>query len=107
MKINRETLIDPPESIKSHTSIIPIVTTHNPRNRNINRTVHHMNELLKENEQMSKVLNNKQFINSKRQPKNLKRILCKSNFKENTEYNVSKCKDPRCGTLNRGTNIQF
>ena len=47
---------------------------------------------------MSKALQDFQFINSKRQPKSLRRILCQSYFNRNTTHSVHKCSDRRCGT---------
>ena len=48
---------------------------------------------------MKNVLKGSRIINSKRQPKNLKRILCKSKFQlDDSNFNVTKCTDPRCGT---------
>lgn len=54
--------------------------------------------MLKTDETFSKIFEKQKFINSKRQPKNLRRILTKSNFTEKTDYKVTKCQDPRCGT---------
>jgi hypothetical protein len=50
------------------------------------------------------------FINSKRQPRSLKRILCKSNFNDNNSYTVAKYQDLRCGTcqyITEGSTYNF
>jgi hypothetical protein len=38
------------------------------------------------------------FINSKRQAKNLRRILCNSRFRNTNTYSIHKCSDRRCET---------
>ena len=50
---------------------------------------------------MNKVLSKKKIVNCKRQPKNLKRLLCKSRFDESdrtVNVGVTKCGKPRCAT---------
>lgn len=47
---------------------------------------------------MSQVLKNVRVIESKRQQKNLRRILCPSNFRHARTHAVKKCPDQRCGT---------
>lgn len=96
-KLDRKDLLNPIQRNKTQ-CIIPLVTTYNPRNPNVTRTVKHLNEVLKTDETFSKIFEKQKFINSKRQPKNLRRILTKSNFTEKTDYKVTKCQDPRCGT---------
>lgn len=81
--------------------IIPFVHTHNPRNRNINPIITQLNNLLKDDQSTKEIFKDIKFISSKRQPKNLKRILCPSNLKEN--YKVTKCQDSRCGTCHHIT----
>lgn len=89
--------------------IIPFVHTHNPRNQNLTPVVKQLNLILKEDENTNAIYRNVQFINSKRQAKNLKRILCTSSFKEKN-CSVTKCNDPRCGTCDyilEGTSYDF
>ncbi|XP_062571387.1 uncharacterized protein LOC134233429, partial [Saccostrea cucullata] len=62
-EIDRETLINSSNSDNPDTSILPLVTTYNPRNRNITPTVRHLNNLLQTDEKMSKVLEKYKFIN--------------------------------------------
>lgn len=78
--LDRKQLISTPSPDITTQEIIPFVTTYNPKNKNITPFVKHLNEVLKTDERMPKVLENFRVIESKRQPKNLKRILCKSNF---------------------------
>lgn len=97
LALNRENLINPPENNTSDLKILPLVTTHNPNDINIIPVVRQLNNILQTDEKMSEVLKKYNFINSKRQPRNLRRILCKSSFQRQS-YSVSKCNDPRCGT---------
>lgn len=69
--IDREDLIYPILQNNKETKILPLVTTHNPRNPNIAPVVNHLNGVLKTDEDMARVLTKLKFINSKRQPKNL------------------------------------
>lgn len=96
--LDRKQLINTPSPDVTTQEIIPFVTTYNPKNKNITPFVKHLNEVLKTNESVSKVLENFRVIESKRQPKNLKRILCKSNFRNNILHTVRTCPDQRCGT---------
>ena len=112
--LNRKNIINQITIDESTNSrILPFVTTHNTKNPNVTPFVRHLNDLLKTDEKMEKVLNNYKFINSKRQPKNLKRLLCRSNFQEKSDkktFTVTKCKDKRCGTcpyLREGNSYQF
>lgn len=100
IKLDREYLINPTRSQTSDLKILHLVTTHNPRNKNITSTVRQLNNVLKTDEEMTKVLEKYTFINSKRQPRNLRRILCKSSFHQQRLYSVKKCSDLRCGTCN-------
>ena len=78
--------------------IIPFITTHNPNNPNL---FFRTKTLLQSGEQsvMKEINNRFRFINSKRQPPNLKKILTRAKFTSKPlEPGTSKCKDPRCGT---------
>lgn len=77
-EIDRQDLINPILRNNKETKILPLVTTHNPRNPIIAQVVSNLNGVLKTDEDMARVLSKFKFINSKRQPKNLKRILCSS-----------------------------
>ena len=107
--IDRQDLINPILQNNKETKILPLVTTHNPRNPNIAPVVNHLNGVLKTDEDMARVLTKLKFINSKRQPKNLKRILCPSTINTSIKT-VSKCGDIRCGTcpfLKQGSSVDF
>ena len=79
--------------------IIPFVTTHNPRNYDIFGFFKHIDNNLYQSEKMKNILQKKKIINSKRQPKNLKRILSTSKFDLNdSSPSVRKCTDKRCLT---------
>jgi hypothetical protein len=78
------------QKTENNIDLIPFVHTHNPRNRNINSIVNHLNTLRKEDQSTKQIYKEIRFINSKRQLKNLKGILCHSYLKEN--YKVTKCK---------------
>ena len=60
---------------------------------------------------MSKILQQKKIINSKRQPKNLKQFLSSSKFDyTNSPPTIQKCTDKRCRTcpdLIEGTSVVF
>ena len=108
-EINRDELINPTPRNDQEAKILPLVTTYNPRNLNITPAVRNLNEILKTDEEMARVLSKFKFINSKRQPKNLGRMLCPSKFSKSTNT-VRKCKDKRCGTcpyLREGASFNF
>ena len=92
--------------------VIPCVTTFNPRNTNIFPVVRACEQLfLRKSDKMKHFLDKKPIINSKRQPKNLKRILSSSKF-DFTESKacVKKCGKCRCKTcpiINEGQSLTF
>ena len=61
--------------MKKEDFVIPFVSTHNPNNFNMSETINSCKTILQTSEKMKKVLKKTPIINSKRQPKNLKRIL--------------------------------
>lgn len=82
--------------------VIPFVTTFNPCNFNMYPMAKNKYEELRLGDgRMHKILDKHIIINSKRQPKNLKRILTCSKFDDCDSTDtpkVSKCTTPRCGT---------
>ena len=96
-ELDREELINPKPRNENNTQILPLVTTYNPRNKNITPIVRQLNNILKTDDNMSQAMLNVKFINSKRQPKSLRRILCASKM-TTSQKSVTKCKDSRCGT---------
>ena len=91
--------------------VIAFVHTHNPRNQNMGPAIHTARQLLNRSETMKTVLQKKNIINSKRQPKNLKRILTSSKFETQQQTpGVTKCRRSRCKTcpdLIEGTHVTF
>ena len=84
---------------EASTSVIPFVTTYNPRNTNMLPAVRACEVLLNKSQTMSHILQEKKIMNSKRQPKSLKRILSHSRFDfEEGNLCVKKCGKPRCKT---------
>ncbi|XP_061175938.1 uncharacterized protein LOC133184880 [Saccostrea echinata] len=84
------------KSKENKTEIIPFVHTHNPRNHNLTSIIHQLNNILKDDLSTKRIYKDVKFINSRRQPRNLRRILCSSHFKNTCA--VAKCEDSRCGT---------
>ena len=83
---------------KSEANITPFISTHNPKNREMFGILRNNMTILQNNQTMNKIINKTKVIKCKRQLKNLKQILVKSEFKEtSTPPSVSKCNEPRCG----------
>lgn len=82
----------------SKTKLVPFISTHNPHNREIFGMLKNNLDILGTDETMKKVIDETKIIKCKRQPPNLKRLLVKSEFNENsTPPSVSKCNEQRCG----------
>ena len=77
--------------------IIPFISTHNPKNRELFGLLKTNFTILKQDEKMNKIITETKFIKCKRQPPNLKRIITRSEFKEKTTAYVRKCGGSRCG----------
>lgn len=96
---------------KGNTNVIPLVTTFNPCNTNVLPFVRNCQTILKQSSRMKTILEKSTIVNSKRQSKNLKRLLTTSKFEfHSTPARVSKCIDKRCKTcpdLLEGTDITF
>ena len=95
-------------------NIVPFVCTFNPRNKNIFPVIKNCEQILSQSSKMKKILDKKNIIHSRRQPKNLKRILTKSRFncvpEEEITPTVSKCTDKRCKTCEHiieGSSVRF
>jgi len=81
--------------------LIWLFSTYNPSNVNVFPAIKTCETYLRNNEQMHNALQNYNIINSKRQPKNLKRLLTSSRFDSGEiSPSVLKCNVPRCGTCN-------
>ena len=96
---------------KNKENVIPLVTTFNPCNTNVLPFICACEKVLQKSDRMKHILNKSSIINSKRQPKNLKRILMSSKFDYiSLQTKVSKCGDKRCKIcpdLTEGTEISF
>jgi ABC-type multidrug transport system fused ATPase/permease subunit len=84
--------------------------TYNPRVYNIFHFMKQIEFNLNSSERMKNVLKKKKIINSKRQPKNMKRFLSsKVDFHESSPF-MKKCTDKKCMTcpsLIEGTSFTF
>ena len=90
---------------------IPLVVTHNPRNVNMFSYVKDCFPILQQSEKLRNRIDMKNIIYSRRQPRNLKKLLTRAKFSSDEENPaVYKCMDPRCGTcpyLKTGNSFSF
>ena len=91
---------------------IPYVTTFNPHNPEIFPEILKNKSLLLRNDRMKSIYANKTILKSKRQPPNLKKLLTKAKFTNQTKkpFEVTKCKELRCGLckhLKEGSSFNF
>ena len=94
--LNREELRNVQEKEKE--DIIPYVSTFNPNNSEIYGEIHSDIKVLRRDEHMKEVLKKYNFIKCKRQSQNLKKLLTKAKFSEQTiTKSVQKCNRPKCG----------
>ena len=92
---------------KEKKDLIPFVNTHNPGVTNIYNVIRTNIPILMESENMREKLTDNSIINSKRQPKNLKKILTRARFGTDPRrsYEVKTCGDKRCGICSRDNYI--
>ena len=95
MNLEKSTL----RTVKDRTEdqVMPYVSTHNPKNPEIYNVIQFNLPILHEDPKMSNILSNFKMIKSKRQPKNLKRMLTKAKFNSNNYHEVKRCQRPNCG----------
>lgn len=98
--------------IDSEKNKIPYVTTFNPHNPELYPEIRHNKSILLRDERMKTIFSKKIFLKSKRQSPNLKKLLTKAKFsnRKETEFAVTKCKEPRCGLckyLKEGSTFNF
>ena len=95
LQIPRSSLL----TVKEETGkpIIPFISIHNPKNRGMFGLLKSNFTILKQDEKMNKIITETKFIKCKRQPPNLKRIITRSEFKEETTAYVKKCGESRSG----------
>jgi hypothetical protein len=97
--INIEILRNP--QCKEEGNIIPFVNTHNPSRPNIFKHIREALPVLNSSPRMKDALEDTKFINSKRQPPNLKHILVNARFIEHQGNTGSRqCGDKKCKCCN-------
>ena len=78
--------------------ILPFISTHNPKNKEVFGIIKNNMDVLTSDETMSKILSETKIVKCKRQLPNLKRLLTRSEFNESrTSAKVTQCNEPRCG----------
>ena len=77
--------------------IIPFISTYNPKIRELFGLLKSNFTILKQDEKRNKIITETKFIKCIRQPPNLKRIITRSVFTEDTTAWVRKCGESRCG----------
>ena len=91
---------------------LPLVITHNPKNPQIVARLKQDLKFLNNSARMKSILDKKNLIVSRRQPKNLKQYLTNAKFTSviSELKTVNQCKEARCGTCDiiiTGHNITF
>ena len=78
---------------------LALISTHNPHSPNIYNTIKQDLHILIRDPHMKEVLHDYKFINSKRQPPNLKSLLTKARFSDNmdTTVQIKRCGRSNCG----------
>ena len=91
-----------PKEQRNEDEIIPVVTTHDPSMPNMFNMIKSNLPILHQSSNMKILAKTESIINSKRQPKNLKRHLTSAKFDmlKKTPL-VSVCGDSRCGVCSR------
>ena len=109
MALNRQTLRIIKDKVQQ--DIIPFVSTYNPKNPEVFNIINQNLPILYEDRHMKDLYSKYTFIKSKRQPKNLKKLLTKARFDSTTiTPEVKKCNGKKCGLcihLIEGNSFQF
>ena len=71
------------EKLKKKDDILPFISTYNPNNSNTFPKVREINGNLQTSKNLGKIFAKHKLIDCKRQPSNLKRLSCSSNFSTN------------------------
>ena len=71
------------EKLKKKDDILPFISTYNPNNPNVFPKVREIYRNLQTSETLGKIFAKHKLIDCKRQPSNLKRLLCSSNISTN------------------------
>ena len=73
--------------------ILPFISTYNPNNPNVFPKVREIYRNLQTSKTLGKIFAKHKLIDCKRQPSNLKRLLCSSNFSTNKPtFKTTKCR---------------
>ena len=81
------------EKLKKKDNILPFISTYNPNNSNVFPKVREIYGNLQTSKTLSKIFAKHKLIDCKRQPSNLKRLLCSSNFSTNKlTFKTIKCR---------------
>ena len=84
------------EKLKNNDDILPFITTYNPNNPNVFLKVREIYGNLQTSKTLGKIFAKHKLIDCKRQPSNLKRLLCSSDFSTNkSTFKTTKC-DKSC-----------
>lgn len=80
--------------------VIPFISTFNPKNPEVFTMIHSNLTILQTDTRMDRIIRQSKIIKSKRQHKNLKKLLTKAKYEETIteEPTVKKCGRPNCGT---------
>ena len=80
------------EELKKKDNILPFISTYNPNNPNVFPKVREIYRNLQTSKTLGKIFAKHKLIDCKRQPSNLKRLLCSSNFSTNKPtFQTTKC----------------
>jgi ribosomal protein S27E len=83
---------------KENESIIPYISTYNPQNKELFSVIHNNMQILNTDNRMKEILTKHKITKCKRQLPNIKRILSRSLYTEESQHaTVTKCNNPRCG----------
>ena len=83
---------------KTDNDIITYVSTFNPKNLELFNSIRKNLPILQEDETMNKILQEFRIIKSKRQPRNLKKLITRAKFCDIRESpNIKKCNRSNCG----------
>ena len=85
---------------QQNNDVIPFVVTHNPRNEHIFSVAKQLLPILHQSSSLQRIIKPEDFLHSRRQPPNLKKLLTRARFTSTPDesFRISKCADPRCGT---------
>ncbi len=96
MQLNCNTLLT--TEVRTNNNVITFISTNNPQNPEIVSSIRNNMPILEQDERLKEIFSSYTFIKSKRQPKNLKKLLTRAKFDEDhTPPRVTKCNRANCG----------